>query len=284
MQQCYRGCSEGEDGNKKKERWTEGKKERDRGVSVETCVCVGGGLLRFHMPAHSHTHTNTAPLFGPTFADNKMQGSFRGRVRAPLALPPELECSFDITVSKRAWDGGKYHQIILGKSSATVSPALPISFLPCFPSAKLPETYTALPMPRRTQEQWLEKGEDGGTGGDGKGGKQEWEASSAEGQVSITSSGGLQRHTHTHACMYRAPPISRGIKNTLAENEEERGGETEMVKEGNGKKSGRANGTKGVCSEMGLDDAKVGKRIQRAQSRFTESHYLPQITWATSLK
>lgn len=39
-----------------------------------------------------------------------------------------------------------------------------------------------------------------------------------------------------------------------------------------------------MCWEMGLDDAKVGKRIERAQSRFTESHYLPHITWATSLK
>lgn len=39
-----------------------------------------------------------------------------------------------------------------------------------------------------------------------------------------------------------------------------------------------------MSTEMGLGDAKVGKRIQRAQSRFTESHYLPQITWATSLK
>lgn len=63
---------------------------------------------------------------------------------------------------------------------------------------------------------------------------------------------------------------------------EDRGRET--VKEGNGKKSRRANGTKGMYREMGLDDAKVGKRIQRAQSRFTESHYLPQITWTTSLK
>lgn len=26
----------------------------------------------------------------------------------------------------------------------------------------------------------------------------------------------------THRCMYRAPPISRGIKNTLAESREER--------------------------------------------------------------
>lgn len=86
----------------------------------------------------------------------------------------------------------------------------------------------------------------------------------------------------THTDMYYAPPISRGIKNTLTESRElERWCDG---KRGKGGKSRRANGTKGMCKEIGLCDAKVEKRIQRAQSRFTESHYLPQITWATSVK
>lgn len=79
--------------------------------------------------------------------------------------------------------------------------------------------------------------------------------------------------------MYRTTQNSSGIKK-IHRQRDERG---ETVKGGSGGWGGGANGTKGMCSEMGLDDAKVGKRIQRAQSRFAESHYLPQITWATSL-
>ena len=65
-----------------RKRWTEGRKERDRGVQAEVCVCAcvcvcvcGGWLLRFHMPTHS------APLrpLRPTFPDNEMRGSFRAR-------------------------------------------------------------------------------------------------------------------------------------------------------------------------------------------------------------
>lgn len=91
--------------------------------------------------------------------------------------------------------------------------------------------------------------------------------------------------THTDACTVHHQYLGElKIHWQRAERRESRR-DSEMVKEGNGgKKSRRANGTKGMCREMGLDDAKVGKRIQRAQSRFTESHYLPQITWATSLK
>lgn len=39
-----------------------------------------------------------------------------------------------------------------------------------------------------------------------------------------------------------------------------------------------------MCRKLGRDVANVGKRIQRPQRRFSESHYLPQIYQANKLK
>ena len=161
-----------------RKRWTEGRKERDRGVQAEVCVCAcvcvcvcvcGGWLLRFHMPTHS------APLrpLRPTFPDNEMRGSFRARKKKKKALPPEFECSFDIIVSKRApRKEAKYRQIILGKSSATTSPPLISSCLPYLPTPG--DFYCSSNAQTDTRTMAGEEGgEKDGTGGDGNRGKQE---------------------------------------------------------------------------------------------------------------
>lgn len=63
--------------------------------------------------------------------------------------------------------------------------------------------------------------------------------------------------------MYRAPPVSRGIRNTLAESRERRR-DSEMVKEGNGKKVGEQMGQRG-CAE------RWAWMMQRSEKEFKES-------------
>lgn len=52
----------GENGSKEEERWKDGRKERDREVYLEMCVCEGGGgaLKVSHADTLLHTkHTHT---------------------------------------------------------------------------------------------------------------------------------------------------------------------------------------------------------------------------------
>lgn len=75
--------------------------------------------MRFHMPTHS------APLrpLRPTFPDNEMRGSFRVRKKKKLCLL-NLNAHLISLFLKEPRKEAKYHQIILGKSSATTLPPL----------------------------------------------------------------------------------------------------------------------------------------------------------------
>lgn len=126
--------------------------------------------MRFHMPTHS------APLrpLRPTFPDNEMRGSFRVRKKKKLCLL-NLNAHLISLFLKEPRKEAKYHQIILGKSSATTLPPL---ISPRLASPRLPylttpgDFYCSSIAPMDTRTMAGEGGrKEGGGVCDGNGGK-----------------------------------------------------------------------------------------------------------------
>lgn len=123
--------------------------------------------MRFHMPTHS------APLrpLRPTFPDNEMRGSFRVRKKKKLCLL-NLNAHLISLFLKDPRKEAKYHQIILGKSSATTLPPL---ISPRLASPTLPyDSWRLLLLfhcPNGHKNNGWRRGAKGGGGLDGNGGK-----------------------------------------------------------------------------------------------------------------
>lgn len=155
--------------------------------------------MRFHMPTHS------APLrpLRPTFPDNEMRGSFRVRKKKKLCLL-NLNAHLISLFLKEPRKEAKYHQIILGKSSATtllplISPRLASPRLPYLTTPG--DFYCSSIAPMDTRTMAGEGGRKEGGGGVG------WKWRKNRSERPPQQRAGCQsppqvgfRDTRTHAC------------------------------------------------------------------------------------